>query len=257
MNVAKQRQRFDRLTRRLEKKYIPLFNAVFRKQLLEYSKALKVNTLDAIYSIDKFFPEDILKNAYDRMVLETFETFQINDPEVLVKSIDTSVWVTLVTEYITNVGGNRITQINRFTKAYVLSKLRPILNQGINEGLGIPEIASNIIKNIGEYQGNFARYRSERIARTEIIGTSNYAGLASVKSAGIEDAVLKKWLPFLDDKTRDTHQEMNDYPSISLNDVFEVPRLDGGVDLMQYPGDPSGSAGNVINCRCTIVYVRR
>lgn len=27
------------------------------------------------------------------------------------------------------------------------------------------------------------------------------------------------------------------------------------IDLMQYPGDPQGAAGNVCNCRCTVVFV--
>jgi hypothetical protein len=257
MNIHKQRRNFDKKTRKLERKYIPLFNAVFQRQLLNYSKAIISNTLDAIYSIDKFFDEDLLKNAYNEMIIECFDRFKIDDPENIIKAIDNSIWTTFVTQYITNVGGNRITQINRFTKAYVLSKLRPILNNGIEEGLGIADIAKNIVSNIAEYSGKFAKYRSERIARTEIIGASNNASLSSIKSAGIEDSVLKKWMPYVDDKTRDTHRDMRDYPAIPLDQDFEVPKIDGGVDLMQFPGDSRGSSANVINCRCTVVYIRR
>ena len=37
--------------------------------------------------------------------------------------------------------------------------------------------------------------------------------------------------------------------------TFEVGRADGGIDNMQYPLDPNGSAENVVNCRCTVAPV--
>lgn len=256
MTPSQQRLKFDRLTRRLERKYEIQIRDVIINQIVGYSRAIRSNTLDAIYSIDKYFDESQMRNTYEDMIIECFETFKIDDPDTLIKAIDTGVWVTLMQQYITTVGGERITQINRFTKSYVLSKLRPILNNGIEDGLGIAEIATNIIRNIGEYTGKFARYRAERIARTEVIGSSNQAGLTSVKAAGIEDMVQKVWLPTNDDRTRDNHKDMANHRPIGLNEDFEVPRLDGGVDLMGYPGDPRGSAENTINCRCTVIYQR-
>jgi hypothetical protein len=38
------------------------------------------------------------------------------------------------------------------------------------------------------------------------------------------------------------------------NVPIDEPFIVSGEELM-YPGDPSGSAGNVINCRCAIGYV--
>ena len=256
MTPSQQRAKFERITRRLERKYNVIIRRVIFSQLQTYANAIRKNTLDAIYSIDKYFPTDQLERAYENMIIEAFESFRMDNPEDIIKAIDTSVWTTLVTQYITNVGGNRITQINRYTKAYVLSKLRPILNQGIEEGKGIADIATNIIKDIGEYAGKFARYRAERIARTEIIGSSNEAGLASVKAAGIEDQVLKFWMPEIDERTRSTHIEMNNHPAIPLNEDFDVPKMDGTTEKLAYPGDPKGSAENVINCRCSIGYRR-
>ncbi len=34
-----------------------------------------------------------------------------------------------------------------------------------------------------------------------------------------------------------------------MDEAFDV----GGEQLM-YPGDPAGSAGNICNCRCTVIY---
>lgn len=256
MNPQRQRQIFDRKTRRLERKYIRLIQEAILRQLVIYQRALKSNTIDAIYSIDKYFDDTQLANVYAQMIEEAANEFRIDDFDQIIKAINANTWVTFVTQRIANEGGRRITQINRFTKAYVLSKLRPILNEGIREGLGISDIATSIISNIGEYAGRFAKYRAERIARTEIIGTSNWAGLASAQAAGVENMVRKKWLATTDERTRQNHIDMDSHPSIGINEKFQVPKLGGGFDEMSYPGDPDGSAENVINCRCTIIYER-
>ena len=256
MNPQRQRQIFDRKTRRLERKYIALIQEAILRQLIIYQRALKANPLDAIYSIDKYFDDSQLARVYERMIEESANAFRIDDFDQIVKSINQTTWVQFVTERIMNIGGRRITQINRFTKAYVLNKLRPILNEGIREGLGISDIANAIISNIAEYAGTFARYRATRIARTEIISTSNWAGLASAQAAGIEDQVLKKWLPTQDERTRQSHLDMENHPAIPLDQKFEVPLLGGGVDFLKYPGDPNGQPESVINCRCVIIYER-
>lgn len=57
--------------------------------------------------------------------------------------------------------------------------------------------------------------------------------------------VIKTWQTVGDSKVRDWHVAANgqDRP---IEDLFAV-----GPDLLMYPRDPAGSAGNVINCRCS------
>lgn len=241
---------------RLISKYEISFGLVFTNQLRSFSRAVEKFPTGAIYEIDLYFDEKPLAKAYELMVKETAKDFQIKDPTILTKSISADIWRTLVNTYLSTIGGERITEINKFTKQYVLDRLRPILTVGTEKGLGIAEIGRNIIKDIAEYSGKFAKYRSERIARTEIIGTSNWASITSVESSGVKDRLLKKWHVNVDGKERDTHLEMRDKPAIPIDDFFEVRNPKGGIDRMKYPGDSSGSAGNVIQCRCAIVYQR-
>jgi hypothetical protein len=241
---------------RLIAKYEVAFGLVFSKQLKSFSKAVEQFPYGAIYEIDNYFDEKPLQKAYEMMVRQTANEFQIKDPNVLRKSITNDVWKTLVNSYLSTIGGDRITEINKFTKKYVLKRLRPILTEGVEKGLGIVQIGRMIISDIAEYSGKFAKYRAERIARTEIIGTSNWASITSVESSGVKDRLLKKWHVNLDGKERDTHEEMADKPAIPVDDFFEVRNPKGGIDRMKYPGDPSGSAGNVIQCRCSVVYQR-
>lgn len=54
----------------------------------------------------------------------------------------------------------------------------------------------------------------------------------------------------LDARTRSAHASMNGV-QVSMDEPFRMPN---GTE-MQYVGDSSGGASNVINCRCAIIYV--
>jgi hypothetical protein len=240
---------------RLISKYEIAFGLVFTKQLRSFSRAVEKFPTGAIYEIDLYFDEKPVKKAYEMMVRQTAKEFQIKDPTILTKSISADIWRTMVNTYLSTIGGDRITEINKFTKKYVLDRLRPILTAGVDKGLGIREIGKMIVSDIAEYSGKFAKYRAERIARTEIIGTSNWASITSVESSGVKDRLLKKWHVTVDGRERESHLAMRDHKTIPIDDFFEVPN-GMGVDRMKYPGDPAGSKGNVIQCRCVLLYER-
>jgi hypothetical protein len=49
------------------------------------------------------------------------------------------------------------------------------------------------------------------------------------------------------------HVEM-DGEQVEKNEPFMTPTT-RGKEALDYPGDPKGSAGNVINCRCTVAFI--
>ncbi len=85
----------------------------------------------------------------------------------------------------------------------------------VNDGATPPEDAE-------WYLDRLPPYRTEMIARTETIRSSNAGSQELFGEWGVQ----------------------------GVNEAFDV----GGEALM-YPGDPSGSAGNTINCRCTVLPV--
>ncbi len=91
---------------------------------------------------------------------------------------------------------------------------------------------------------DFNRARAMRIARTQTAGAVGSGRHYGMKSAGVE---LKTWLSSRDKEVRDAHREAETKyaEGIPLEQPFEV---DG--EMLMYPGDPSGSAANIINCRC-------
>jgi HK97 family phage portal protein len=94
--------------------------------------------------------------------------------------------------------------------------------------------------------------RAEDIARTEVGRASNWATLEGYDQSGIVPE--KEWISTKDGRTRGNDED-DEFDHVScdgqvqpLHDPFDV----SGEEL-QYPGDDAGSAGNVINCRCTQV----
>jgi len=116
-----------------------------------------------------------------------------------------------------------------------------IISQLRAEGASIPDM----VKATRDYFGGIS-YRAERVARTETISCNN----ASAHETYAENGVTKQeWLSTSDDRTRPDHVEA-DGQVAGIDEGFTV----GGETLL-YPGDPNGSAENVIQCRCTLIPV--
>ena len=126
------------------------------------------------------------------------------------------------------------------------SDVQSVIEQGVIDGVGSEQVARNIRKITA-----LTPHRAATIARTE---TSNAATFASVETARAAEedvgiVLLKKWLPTMDNRTRESHRAMADSESIPLNEKFMV---DG--EMLDRPCDTAGSAENVINCRCAIIF---
>lgn len=104
-----------------------------------------------------------------------------------------------------------------------------------------------------------AASRSRTIARTELLAAVNGGAhaLASISNeaalANGEKPLLKIWLTAEDEKVRDTHVDAGGTYGAGGGIPIDDPFLVGDSEL-QYPGDPDGEAGEVINCRCAISY---
>ena len=147
---------------------------------------------------------------------------------------------------------NSLTRIESVKKTYV-EYLKELISEGIAENKTIREIATDIQKLIKSR--NFYRYQALRIARTETTAAANYSSLVAANSSGV--VTEKVWISANDSRTRKTpkneynHVVMNGI-AVEVNEKFKVPSTNNilGYEEMEYAGDPKGSAGNVINCRC-------
>ncbi|MFF2650595.1 phage minor head protein [Streptomyces sp. NPDC058045] len=89
---------------------------------------------------------------------------------------------------------------------------------------------------------------TDTMTRTEVIGALNAGaiGAALDEQARTRRPWTKAWLSTADDRTRATHRAA-DGQTVPLATPFTVGRA-----RLQFPGDPRGPAGEVINCRCSL-----
>lgn len=116
-----------------------------------------------------------------------------------------------------------------------------VLVDAFNEGLGEQEAAQLLQEVIGGDYSNAAR-----IVRTEIHTAANLASDEAARATGLD--MVKEWGVTDDARARPTHVDA-DGQRREMDEPFSV----GGYALM-YPGDASGPAHEVINCRCVTLY---
>ena len=150
----------------------------------------------------------------------------------------------LAREWYRYEGANRVREVSDTTRAIIQREI----NDGFTQELTQQQIAKNIRERTG---GAIGSRRAFTIARTETHAAANFANNQIAEEVG-SNAMIKRWVSANDNRTRPHHAEMNGV-EVNINEDFVVP-YKGVPYKMAYPGDPKGGAGNVINCRCVLVY---
>ena len=102
------------------------------------------------------------------------------------------------------------------------------------------------------YEASLLRARGETIGRTEALSSlhmgQDEAFRQAVREGKLQPYMVRRvWRTASDSRVRDSHGSMQGQ-SVGLDEPFVTGN---GVRLM-YPGDPSGPASEIINCRCHV-----
>ncbi len=128
--------------------------------------------------------------------------------------------------------------------AHGLRKLiRSIIDEGLQNDISPDDVAAQIEEAIIEDLGPA---RAARIARTEAHAAAEFGKFAAAQASGLP--YEKEWLSTEDERVRADHAAAHGQ-RVPLEDAFFV-----GGEALLYPGDPQGSAKQVINCRCVAHY---
>ena len=149
----------------------------------------------------------------------------------------------------------RIAMVSEATRAQMVR----LVVAGQEEGLGVSEIAQSITDALP----GITMRRGALIARTETHSAANFGANEAAKATGLQ--LQKEWVSVEDHRTRDfgegdgvidtfSHRAMNGAVA-EMDQAFSVPNRLGGFEKMMFPGDPVGSAGNTINCRCAVSHI--
>lgn len=173
-------------------------------------------------------------------------------PQLETKQDEDDLFQRLIEQYIEQYGAAKVQQILETTRKQIMAVIR----EGQREGLGVEAIARLMREAIPE----FSRVRSRVIARTETHGSSQFAQYRTAQQS--TRPLVKQWNSVIDTRTRAfieddryDHRVM-DGERVALEQPFMVPTIFGTKEPLMFCGDPNGSAGNIINCRCAMTFKR-
>lgn len=205
-----------------------LDNLTTPEEIIEIVRNFKINEELVRVNYEKFyvrtgvaFAKDKVKGSKGRL-----ETKQEDD------------WIPKIMEYVRTNTGKKITEVITTHYKDIERIAKEAVREGITEGWGMDKIARAIQKS----QGEIDLWKALRIARTEVVAASNEG--VKVGADELPGNKEKVWISTIDERSRPEHIEM-DGVSVLYNEDFTV---DG--ESLEFPGDPNGSPGNIINCRC-------
>ena len=250
VNVRKEARRQARLRSSLERPLLKKLETVIRKSVRTAASSIESNAYEPIVVESQLREEGIaVLSNHIRKVYQA--VFQQNEEryEDLTKAETMSVF-------------GRNVDIERLSRAYlqdrelvlanvfsnISEQIDRIIGEGfLEDGLSQREIADRIRKKAPQ----ISKSRAALITRTETHSAVGHAQHAyhEVLRDGIGVNMSKRWVSTADGRTRSAHAAANGQ-IVEMDDDFLV----GGA-RMRFTGDPRGGARNVINCRCTVVYV--
>lgn len=123
--------------------------------------------------------------------------------------------------------------ISETTRQFLLK----VVEDGIRDGWSIDQMVNKMTS------PEINKARANTIARTEVIRAANVGH--SIGASQFPYQVIKGWSAANDHRTRHSHILVNGQ-WVEENETFSNGLL--------FPGDPEGSAAEVINCRCRSIY---
>jgi hypothetical protein len=140
------------------------------------------------------------------------------------------------------IGAQRVSLVQNTAKKNLIKVFRQLSNDPVFQSEGEAVRARMLRQQYNRYN----TFQAERLVRTEATNAANYATMQSAQDIFPGADMQKEWISASDERTRAAHREANGQ-IVDFNKPFIVK----GEELMR-PGDPRGSASNVINCRCSM-----
>ena len=238
----------ERERQKTEKRNIKKFTAYYQSQ---YS--LAVDNMINFNSIkyENLFKYNELRKLYDEMYLDTsmhFAKWYATTFDLYInKGVDfkkyLSAWELSFIAYAQNFTALEITGVSNTGRKTAIRLIQRLFADPEFMSLGAASKARILKRQFKRY----STYQALRVVRTETTRAANYGIQQSALSVFAGQDLIKRWSSAIDGRERDWHNVANNQER-PQNENFTV-----GGELIMRPGE--GSARNVINCRCSAVYL--
>jgi hypothetical protein len=235
-------------------KYIPVFRKTLKSQNDEFIKAAILSPESAINQVDQFYSRDPMRDSFLSLYGTLGAAAGKYAREKYKRKKNEDQWIDeflrVVRTYSITEAGERITAITGTSKELAVKVLRRLMEEASTQGVGNAQLSQFLRDNLEQEFGRFERWRADRIVQTESVTAQNKGLIEGAKSLNID--MVKVWNVTAGVSETERHALI---PGLNgqrreMNIPFSV---DG--ELLNHPGDPSGSAGNVINCKCFVTFI--
>ena len=215
----------------------------YRQAIEGFLKTNKTTGFDNLFRVADI--ADIYSQIYVNIGVKFAKWYAKNFDKVVSKQTDVSGYTDIWAERFNNVSqqiaAERVTLVSGTAKATLIKVFKRLSSDPEFMVMNERE-ASRILR---QKFGQYSKSQAERLVRTEATNAANFATLQSATDMFGQDNLQKEWMTALDGRERPAHRAA-DGQIVDFKGRFKV-----GGELLFNPGDPAGSAKNVVNCRCS------
>lgn len=240
----------NEFSNRLDKAENKELNKVRRFYKENYNKAIdafldsrQTTQFEGVFQPSGF--DNIYNSIYTNIGV-SFALWYSKSIERLTKQQDVSnyndTWESAFAAEGKRIAGKRVTLVQGTAKATLTKELQRFMKDPQFMSLNEREASRILRSRFNQYSNSQAK----RLVRTEATNAANLGTMRSALDMFGADSLQKEWIAALDERVRSAHAGANGQV-VDFNEKFTV-----GGELLDRAGDPSGSARNVINCRCSV-----
>jgi hypothetical protein len=219
------------------------YEGEYLKAIDNFLKTRKSSGFDDLFRVGDL--SDIYRQVYVNIGLKFAKWYSKNFDKVISKQTDVSgyddIWAERFARVSQQIAAERVTLVQGTAKATLMSVFKRLSSDPEFMTMGQREAGRILRQKFGQY----SKSQAERLIRTESTNAANYATLQSATDMFGQDNLQKEWMTAVDGRERAAHRGA-DGQIVDFKERFLV----GGEQLF-HPGDPAGSARNVVNCRCS------
>ena len=238
---------FDRLLASTEKKEFSSANRYYQgeylKAIKEFTKSRKASGFEGIFKVNDI--SNIYSNIYINIGVKFAKWYAQNFDKVVSKQNDVSgysdIWAERFNTVSQQIAAERVTLVQGTAKATLIKVFKQLSSDPEFMVMNEREARRILRQKFGQY----SKMQAERLIRTEATNAANIATLQSATDMFGKENLQKEWMTSIDGRERASHRSA-DGQIVDFKERFKV-----GGELLFHPGDPVGSAKNVINCRCS------
>ena len=152
------------------------------------------------------------------------------------------MWEDVVNRWVQNNAGKKV----KIIKENYQEWFRNYLKDTLDPKLSVEEMVSSLYKTVSKDFSSLQEWQVRRIIQTESLTSMSVAASESIKELNIP--FMKTWV-ISGNNTRPGHAVMD---GVMIEDT-ELFNVDG--ELLEFPrdGENGASAGNIINCACSVI----